>query len=941
MLAQPSGTVTFLFTDIEGSTRLWERYPDTMREALRWHDVLLRDAIQARRGVVFKTMGDACCAAFAAATDAFAAALAAQRALLAREWDGVGPLRVRMALHTGVAEERDDDYFGPPLNRVARLLSLGHGGQVLLSAATQELARDALPPDISLRDLGEQRLKGLARPERVFQIVAPDLPADFPPLAAPDARPHNLPVSLTPFIGREHDLWTVRKRLLEPQTRLLTLTGPGGAGKTRLALQVASEVAGNFPDGVFFVSLAPLTDPALVLPTIAAALGVVETAGEPLVATLTRRLGETRTLPVLDNFEHVAAAAGAVGEMLAACPRVTALVTSRSVLHVRGERSIALAPMAVPDIRRLSRWGPAALGAYDAVRLFVARAEDARAGFELTDENAPVVAEICARLDGLPLAIELAAARTRILSPQAILARLGSRLTLLTGGDRDAPDRQRTLRGAIEWSYDLLDADERRLFARLAVFAGGATPEAVEAVCAGDDDTGPGPEPDALDGLTSLTDNSLLRQDEQPDGEPRFNLLETIREYAAERLAGTGEGEALRRRHAAYYLALAERAAARLTGAEQEMWLAVLEREHDNIRGVLQWARRDDEGVGFAAERRDVGLRLAGALWPFWNVRGYLTEGRGWLDGLLADVDAAAAAGRGAPLSPIIRARALNAAGILADRQGDYARATACYEEGAALYRGLGDKDGLARTLNNLGIVAHYQGDYAGATALYEEALALRREVGDRWAIAASLSNMGLMARDQGDLGRAAALCDESVAIRRALGDRRGIALALQNLGLVAVDGGDYTRAVALFEESLAHYRALDDGWGIASQLNNLALVARGRGEFERAARLYKESLTLLRDVGAKIDVAESLEGLAMVSSAQGGYERAARLYGAAARLRAIMGAPLQPSDRAAHNRTVETVRAALGDRYAAARVVGEEMTLDRAIAYAMAESMM
>ncbi|MBV9279632.1 MAG: adenylate/guanylate cyclase domain-containing protein, partial [Chloroflexi bacterium] len=538
MTPLPSGTVTFLFTDVEGSTRRWEQHPTAMDRAIARHDAILKRSIEEHRGAVFKTVGDAFCASFSTAPQALRAALSAQRALAAEAWDDECAIRVRMAVHTGAAVERDGDYFGPPVNRVARLLSAGHGGQILLSGAAQELVRDVLPPRVDLRDLGEHRLKDLARPERIFQAVAPDLGSDFPPLKVLDRRPHNLPVQPTPLIGRQREVRAVCDLLRQDGVRLVTLTGPGGTGKTRLALQVAAELLDELPDGAYVVSLASIADPDLVLPAVAATLGLAE-AGEGLVDTLTASLRDMRLLLVLDNVEHLMPAAPAVGEILAACPDLKVLATSREALRLAAEREFPVPPLAVPEPKRLPSLE--ALSQYDAVALFIQRARGVKPDFTVTNETAPAVAEICHRLDGLPLAIELAATRIRLFPPPALLGRLDRRLKILTGGARDLPARQQTLRGAIDWSYSLLDAGEQALFARLAVFAGGCTVEAAEAVCAAD-----GPETDILEGVSSLVEKSLLKAGEDVSGghaEPRFAMLETIREYAAERLERSGQAD--------------------------------------------------------------------------------------------------------------------------------------------------------------------------------------------------------------------------------------------------------------------------------------------------------------------------------------------------------------------------------------------------------------
>jgi predicted ATPase/class 3 adenylate cyclase len=560
MSSLPTGTVTFLFTDIEGSTKLWEKNPEGMQAALARHDEVLRSAIEERGGFVFKTGGDAFCAAFPTAPDALEAALSVQRALLEEESE-IGPLRVRMALHTGAAEERGGDYFGPPLNRVARLLSAGHGEQVLLSLPTQELVRDQLPAGAGLRDLGERRLKDLFRPERVFQLVASELPSEFPPLRTLDAFRNNLPVQPTPLVGREQEVAQVCERLRSPEVRLLTLTGPGGTGKTRVGLQAAAELLEEYEDGIFFVSLADVTDPDLLASTIAEALGVTEGGDQPPEELLKGYLRDREILLVLDNFEQVLEAAPLLDELLSTALHLKVLATSRAALRLYGEHEFPVPPLSLPDPKR--PLPPESLTQYEAVRLFVERAKAVKPDFSVTNENAPAVAEICVRLDGLPLAIELAAARIRLLPPKAMLARLGSRLKLLTGGARNLPERQRTLRGAIEWSYGLLPPEERTLFARLSVFAGGRTLDAMEAIC------NPEGELDVLEGVQSLLEKSLIRQEEGPEGEPRFLMLETIHEYAREKLEESKEAEETKAAHAGYFLAMSEEAEPELKGPDQ------------------------------------------------------------------------------------------------------------------------------------------------------------------------------------------------------------------------------------------------------------------------------------------------------------------------------------------------------------------------------------
>ena len=605
MAELPSGTVTFLFTDIEGSTARWEGHPDAMRAALARHDALVRAAIVEHRGHVVKTMGDAFHAAFSRAPDAVAAALDAQRRLQAEPWGEVGPLRVRMALHTGVAEERDGDYYGPPLNRAARLLSAGHGGQVLLSQATRELVRDGLSEGAALIDLGEHRLKDLARPERVFQVVSPGLAADFPQLRALDSSPNNLPIQLTPLIGRERAVRAVMALLTggDPspspgQARLVTLTGPGGIGKTRLGLQVAAELVGAYDDGVVVVELAPISDASLVAPRIAQALGMADTSGRPPVDILVERLRDRRLLLVLDNFEQVLPATSVVDDLLRSCPALSIMVTSRAPLQLRSEHEYPVPPLVLPEVGR--PLSPEALSQYEAVALFIDRSAAIRPDFAVTNANAPAVAGICARLDGLPLAIELAAARIRLLPPEALLARLEHSLDLLVGGRRDLPARQQTLRSAIAWSFDLLDVPEQRLFRRLGVFVGGFTLEAAEAICSQDGDL----EIDTLDGIGSLVDASLVRLDRTTIGEPRYALLETVREFALERLEASGELSRTQRHHRDHFVAFAERAAAELRGPRAAQWFDRLAVEHGNLWAAFDPDPRRSAALRFRLEQR-------------------------------------------------------------------------------------------------------------------------------------------------------------------------------------------------------------------------------------------------------------------------------------------------------------------------------------------------
>ena len=873
----PSGTVTFLFTDIEGSTQRWEQHPQRMRAALARHDAILHTAIAAHGGAVFKTAGDGFQAAFATAPDALAAALAAQRALATLDWGPLGTLRVRMALHAGMAEERDGDYFGPPLNRLARLLAAGHGGQILLSRAAMELVRDGLPAGLALRDLGTHRLKDLSQPEHMFQLVAPGLPADFPPLKTLDRHLGGLPAQPSPFLGRDTERMLLRVLLRRADVRLLTLSGPGGTGKTRLAIEVAAELRDDFADGVAFVGLAAISDPAMVVPTIAKVLGVIDVAGQPLIERLSDALHDKQLLLVLDNFEHLLAAAPDVATLLTVAANLKVIATSRAALRLAWEREFSVPPLALPNRGMLPSLEQ--LQQYDAVSLFLARAQNVQANFALTEENAPAVAEICRQLDGLPLAIELAAARSKLFLPQALLARLDHRLAVLTGGPRDLPVRQQTLRATIDWSYNLLEPWEQTLFGRLSVFVSGCTIATAEDVVALNAEMGE--RSLVLDGLTALVDKSLVQQRSGLDGEPRFVMLETIREYAQERVMASGEWARIRRKHAEVFLALAAAAAAALEGAAQAVWLERLQQEHDNLRAALDWAVEQQEAA--------IGLRLVTALRLFWFMRGYLTEGREQLAQVLA-LDGG---------SPSARARALDCAGFLARYQGDYPAAARLIGESLALWRSLADRQGIADALSNLGYVTLHQGEYATARRLYEESLDLQHELGNAQGRADCLSHLGTAAFYQGDAAAAETLHEQSLAIWRELGDIEGVAYALYKLGDVAL-----------------------------SRIN----VAE-------AARWFTEGLTASVELGWPWGIVSAVEGAAGLAVVRGRPHSALKLAGFTAQLRKTVAIPLSAAREQLLAQRLAPARRALGEAEAAAAwAEGEALVLEQAVAAALAE---
>jgi len=910
----PSGIVSFLFTDVEGSTRLLERHPAAYRDAVTGHLAMLGEAVAANRGRVFETLGDAIFAAFHTPIDAVAAALRAQRALTTATWGDIPELKVRMGLHTGDVEPQGEHYFGATLYRCHRLTAAAHGGQVLVSSATAELVYEALPPDTTLRDLGEHRLKDLQRAERIFQLVAPGLAGEFPPLRTLGEHPNNLPVQPTPFIGREREVAAARRLLEDPDAHVLTLSGPGGVGKTRLSLQVAVDTLHDFRDGAFFVELAPIASADLVVSTIAKALGVHETANRPILDSLKDYLREKRLLLVLDNFEHLIAAAAHVADLVGACRGVKLLVTSREHLRLRGEQQFAVPPMALPEPSSVE--SVEELTSYEAVRLFIERAHAVKADFTIAAHNMHAIAQICRRLDGIPLAIELAAARIKVFSPQALLARLEHRLAVLTGGPRDQPLRLQTLREAIGWSHDLLRPEEQTLYRRLAVFVGGYTLTAAEAVVGR-----PDVKLETLAGLTSLIDKSLLRPEEATDDEPRFRMLETIREHALDCLVDMGEADEFRHRHAEYFLSFVEAAEPRLVGASQAAWLDRIEREHDNIRAALDWLA--------LREPADHGLRLAAALRRFWRARGYITEGRERLAMLLS---LPAAAERTAS-----RAKALHGAGWLASQQGDYEHARVLLEESLAIYRELGDPRGTGWALVDLGFLSRYQGDYGTGQSFLEESLKLFKQTKDSEGAAYALGNLGLIVRDQGNYEEAEARLAESRALWCDLGDRFGYGWTLTALGMVARAQGRRELAGARLEESLMVSRELGDRQNTANVLVTLAALARDQGEYDTARTRLRESLAILKNIGDRRGIAFVLEGFACLAAAENQARRAISLAAAAEALRRIIGAPTPPTWRADIDRSVEIARRTLeSDAVENATVRGHAMTVDAAMTFAL-----
>ena len=891
-----TGTLAFLFSDIEGSTRLEQDLGTAVYGQIRErHRELLRAAFLAHGGREQGTEGDSFFVVFPAAREALGAALAAQRAVVAEAWPSGAVVRVRMGIHVGEATLVGGSLVGLAINRTARIAGVAHGGQVLVSQAVQALVAADPPADGGLLDLGAHRLKDLREPEHLYQLTAPGLEATFPPLATLDARPNNLPTQLTSFVGREVELAAAGSLLAA--NRLVTLTGPGGTGKTRLSLQVAAQAMDDFPDGVFFVALETVRDPALVASRINGEIGIVEAAGRSSQDVLIEWLASKRVLLVLDNFEQVVDAGPLVADVLRAAPGLKVLVTSRAALRVSGEQEFPVPGLPVPPDpgtlggyeRSLLGGGaldPATLTTYEAVRLFVARAVAVRPDFKVTNENAPAVAAICARLHGMPLAIELAAARVKLLSPDAIMARLEHQLNLLAAGARDLPARQQTLRGAIAWSYDILDEPQRLLLDRLSVFAGAFTLEAAEAVGGPSDEIGL----DVIEGLLGLADQSLLRSvDDDP---PRFRMLDTIREFAAEMLEAREDGAAIRGRHARWYLDLAEAAVPQLAGAEQRSLLELLEREHDNLRAALDRSAAAGDG--------DTTIRLAFALWRFWQKRGHLNEARRRLESYAAQ-----------PWSsepPPLRARLLEALGGVLWWQADITAMKAAYAEAVEIWRAVGDKKEIANALYN------YSFSFAVSPNPREDP------------------------RDADPEGQGLQAQEEALALFREIGDERGQANVLWGIGnrdyfAAAGDHGE-TR----FREALELFRTVGDVTMEAWSLHMLGTALIRQARPEEARETLHHALRHFHDASDAAGINLLFDDLSSLAVVDGDLPRAARLRGAARRLTATTGVELahfinEQYEFAARPQVVRQLSPEELERYGAE---GAAMPLDAAVAYAL-----
>jgi predicted ATPase/class 3 adenylate cyclase len=947
LTAHPTGTVTFLFTDIENSTRLAREYPETWEAARARHHAILREAIELHNGFVFQIIGDAFCVAFHTARDGLNAAVESQRGLQTEEW-GESVVKVRMGLHTGSGELHGTEYRGYlTMAKVQRIMSVAYGGQVLLSNTSAELLHNELTRGITLRDMQEHWLKGLPDPERLWQMIAPDLQQDFPPLQSLKENPNNLPVQVTSFIGRDKEVEQIKKRL--EKNHLVTLTGSGGVGKTRLSIQVASQLLNEYPRGVWLVELAPVADPAVVTQTVCAALDITPQGSTPALKVLTDYLRPKKILLVVDNCEHlIDASAQLCDALLHACPHLRILASSREALGIEGEHAYRVPSLSLPHPKDEFQM----IEESEAVQLFVERAKGVLSEFEITGTNGPVVAQICRRLDGIALAIELAASRVRMLKVEQITSRLDDAFRLLTGGSRTALPRQQTLRAMIDWSYNLLSEEERKALQWLSVFMGGWTLEGAEAVCEN---------PYVLDLLTDLVDKSLVSVDLEHGHEPRYYLLETIRQYAREKLAESGEGEQAHVRHLDYFLKLAQRAEPELYGAGQIEWSQKLEEDHENMRAALEWSFEGNV---------EAGQQLAAALWWFWDISGRISDGYEWLNKMLAASAKDATLIRGKLLaeaswfagllgyaglkkelaeeSVALYQRLGDRVGIaipfitlgsIANQEADYDRATRLLKESLNLFNYAGNHWGVGFVLGRLGNTAEIQGDFEQAQKLYEESLQIFNKTGDKENIAWTLYLMGGLAGQVGDDQRAVKLYEEALQIEKIVKSKPVTAWILHNLGVTLLQQGDYERSRLLFEEALEINQKMGTRTGVSNELNALGWCTRLQGDYPKARSLYCEGLQLIKHSDNDKFIADYLVDVGVLLAGQGRLEKFVRLLGVAQGLFPNTLKTFLPFSRIETEQFIASAYAELGnDVYTAAYEAGKQMALDEAISYVMKE---
>jgi len=849
----PSGIVTFLFTDIEGSTKLFQEFPDTYPDALLRHNAILQNAVESNNGFVFKTVGDAFCCAFQNAEDAVKSAVDAQIKLKSEKRDDL-EIKVRFGINSGKSEWNGTDYMGYlTLARSARVMSAANSEQIIVSNSAYELCCDifnsAKENDVTFRDLGERRLKDLIQPMKLYQVLVPDIPSEFPPLNTLDARPNNLPVQLTSFIGRSEEI--IRIKELLNQTRLLTLTGSGGSGKTRLAMQVAGDVIDEFANGVWIIELASLSEGSLLPLAIAKEFGLKEELNRSPEETLLEYLKDKDMLIILDNCEHLIEKCAELTEsLLCNCTGLKIIATSRESLRCLGEQTHRVSSLEFPDPREKTT--PEKLSQYEAIRLFIERALAVNSAFRVNNNNAPALAEICYQLDGIPLAIELAAARTKILNVEKIHERLNDRFRLLTGGKRTALPRQQTLTALIDWSYDLLSDEEKILWNRLSIFSGGWKMEAAEEICS----DGMISENDVMDIINSLTEKSIIIYNED---KTRFTMLETMRQYGEEKNKEKNEIKKLSDKHLQYYLKLAESLNKMIRELDS---LQILDNEVGNIEKSLNWAVENNY--------TEDGLKLALAMGKFWQLRGYLSDGIHRFESVIP----------GNPeTKDSLYSKVICQLGNFARLKGDFDRARKLLEESLQISRDIKDNTSIKDALVRLGILEYDQGRYAEAAKLYEESLIINREAGDKLRIAIVLNNLGNVYSNQGEYSKAINHYEESLATRREHGDLLGIAICLNNLGIIAYEQGEYEKSTNLLQESLQLRIQMGDREGTAITLMNLGNTSYNQGEYLKALGLYKESLEISRETENKSCIADCLYYLGNVLIEQKDLVQASKFY--------------------------------------------------------------
>lgn len=923
----PSGTVTFLFTDLEGSTQLWDTYPEAMKVAMEKHDALLREAVEAHQGSIVKTTGDGLHAVFESVFEGINAALSAQEAIYNHPWEKVGQLCVRMALHTGEAQLREGDYYGTMTNRAARLMSIAHGGQILLSEATAALVQDRLPASARQVNLGEHRLRDLTQPETVFQLSRPPLPEEFPPLRSMAFYPNNLPVRLNNFVGREHEMLEIRRLLGE--TRLLTLLGPGGTGKTRLMHQVAADVLDDFKEGVWVVELAALMDPDLIVEKTIAVFSLSEQPDRTMHDVLIDYLRYKELLLLLDNCEHIiVASAEFVERLLQSCPKIKIMITSREGLAIEGERIYQVPSLSIPTRRQDLTFEE--MNSSEAVLLFADRAQIVRPGFQLTDANIGTVLEICRRLDGIPLAIELAAARMNVLSEEQIAIRLADRFRLLTGGRRTALPRQQTLQALIDWSWNLLDDSECRLLRRLSVFSGSLTLEAAEAIAGDANGVSSILDPlDVLDRLTQLVQKSLVIADHTGEGDTRYWLLESIRQYALIKLLEADESQPVRDRHTKFYFGLAFQAEQHLMGSQMLSWLEHMRREQGNMFAAMEWS----------LERHpELALRLAG-IWPLFQmgVMGSLIEVTPWLEQAINTArNSYPRDGEDLRIHQIAIVRALTTFVNAKLPNGDYVGGREAVNEAVGLARQCGAKAELASALGLRGLIYAFLRDEESARVSAEEAFTLSNQFENPLERAVILGQAGaVFGMISHDSTRAAAIIDDYLRLAQTTGNPFVIAVSsFAKANLVAAQG-DYSGARLIFEQAADRFQILGHPLEHACR-SEVAHLLRRSGEREKALMQYKKTIAGWYDQGHRPAVAHQLECFAYLAMEEMEWSRAARLLGAAEALRQAAISKRMELEQEEYDRAVVQLREQLGEQAWMDEIaMGRLMTVERAVHFA------